>query len=303
MIQGAQEMMSQRLFSGLMMSACVFAVAGCGGGVGLGGGNGNNVNDNENVNQGPVDGGAGDDGAVTGDSGPGPDAEVTSCDPVTDDCCDPDGTPCDHGCDGTSCFPECDPGADPCCDPDGTACDHGCDGADCYPECDPGVDPCCNPDGTRSDGGHDVCALGGPLDPACDTCAEAVCQVDAYCCNTEWDLMCFDQVLTECGVDCAAGVLGCDDQYGSVAGYIGCAEGGGTCSFSTSTVSGSCAALCSARGGECVDAYNNDGDCGLAEQTGCNHVGYATEICICSRGCGADDPCTPPAVCQSGQCL
>lgn len=257
-------------------SGMVLAAA-CGGGAGLGTNGNQNVNDNQNQNQnqGGNDAGPGTDGQVSPDSGPGPDGSAG-----------------------------CLPGTDPCCDPDGTACDHGCDGTDCYPECDPGADACCNPDGTLSGGGHDVCELGGPLDAACDACVAAVCQTDAYCCNTEWDLMCFDAVLTECSVDCSAGVVSCDDQYGGMYPYTGCAQGGGTCTFGTSTYAGSCATLCANRGGECVDAYNNDNTaCGLAEQTGCGHTGYASEICICSRGCGANAPCTSPATCQNGQCL
>lgn len=293
-------MTSPRSLGFLLVGAGIAALIGCGGGTGLG--TGDNSNDN-NTNQGSQDGGTGADGQTPQDSGPGPDGAVGPCIPGTDPCCDPDGTPCDHGCDGTSCYPDCDPATDSCCEDDGTACAHGCDGTSCYPQCDPSTDLCCNPDGTLSAGSHGLCELGGPLDPACDPCVAAVCQVDEYCCSNEWDLLCFDAVLAECGQDCSTGVIGCDDQYGGVTNYVGCAQGGGTCTFSTSTISSSCATKCAGAGGECVDAYNNSGTCGLAERTGCSHTGYGTEICICSRGCGAGAPCTPPATCQSGQCI
>ena len=235
-----------------------------------------------------------------------PDADVSGCEYGVDPCCDPDGTACDHGCDGTDCYPECAPGVDPCCESDGTACDHGCDGTTCYPDCDPAVDGCCNPDGT-STMGHGVCELGGPLDPTCDPCVDAVCQVDSYCCNNDWDELCLDVVGTEasCTEDCAAGLPSCDDQYGAAPNYVGCDQGAGTCGFNTTTSIDSCAVICASLGGECVDAYNDAADvCSYSnEQTGCNHTGYQTEICMCSRGCGSQAPCVSPAVCTDGQCL
>jgi hypothetical protein len=273
-------MMGMKFCWSVGLSFWMVVMVGCGGGSGIGtDSNSNfngNANSNSNGNQNQYDAGLGEDGALPDDGGgPGPDGDVTACDPSTDVCCDADGTLCDHGCDGTNC----------------------------YPECDPATHPCCDADGTLTGGGHDVCELGGPLDSACDTCAEAVCQVDPYCCGNDWDLLCFDAVGSECGVDCATGVVSCDDQYGGAVNYLGCLQGGGTCSFNTSTSASSCADLCASFGGECVDAYNNSGDCGHDEQTGCGHTGFATEICICSRGCGANDPCTPPGVCQDGQCI
>ncbi len=46
---------------------------------------------------------------------------------------------------------------------------------------------------------HDICDVGPSLNSNCDPCVTDICQVDSYCCNTEWDQTCVDQVLTICG--------------------------------------------------------------------------------------------------------
>ncbi len=48
---------------------------------------------------------------------------------------------------------------------------------------------------------HEVDEEGSPLDPMCGACAEAVCAVDSYCCETEWDDVCVGEVDLYC-VDC-----------------------------------------------------------------------------------------------------
>ena len=45
---------------------------------------------------------------------------------------------------------------------------------------------------------HSRCVLGGPLAPDCDTCVAAICEVDAYCCTTEWDEHCVADVRSIC---------------------------------------------------------------------------------------------------------
>ena len=54
---------------------------------------------------------------------------------------------------------------------------------------------------------HVACTLGGPLAYGCDeppvspSCVATVCGVDPYCCNTEWDVVCVNEV-THCGKNC-----------------------------------------------------------------------------------------------------
>jgi hypothetical protein len=79
-------------------------------------------------------------GSVVDDCQPGsPIAEV--CDNADNDC---DGQTDE---DPYICS-DCNPETDDCCEADGTACEHGCDGTECYPECNPSIDPCCADDGT-----------------------------------------------------------------------------------------------------------------------------------------------------------
>ncbi len=102
------------------------------------------------------------------------------CDPAST-CCNADGTACDHGCNGTSCYPECNP-LQNCCTERGTletACPHGCDlvTGNCWQDCDPdALLFCCESDGTWN--------------PAAEGC-------------------CID----EPGADCIAGFTNCTSRY------------------------------------------------------------------------------------------
>jgi hypothetical protein len=49
---------------------------------------------------------------------------------------------------------------------------------------------------------HDVCEIGSALDASCDECAALVCEEDDFCCNTEWDEVCVDEVATLCEQTC-----------------------------------------------------------------------------------------------------
>ncbi len=49
---------------------------------------------------------------------------------------------------------------------------------------------------------HPKCEVGGPLDPACDPCVAAVCALDSFCCNINWDGQCVAEVATICGETC-----------------------------------------------------------------------------------------------------
>lgn len=47
---------------------------------------------------------------------------------------------------------------------------------------------------------HDRCTPGGPLSPACDLCVAEICNVDPFCCSTQWDGNCVAEVGYVCGV-------------------------------------------------------------------------------------------------------
>jgi hypothetical protein len=49
---------------------------------------------------------------------------------------------------------------------------------------------------------HDKCTTGGKLTSTCDPCVKQICATDSYCCTTQWDLFCVDDVSTICGQTC-----------------------------------------------------------------------------------------------------
>ena len=49
---------------------------------------------------------------------------------------------------------------------------------------------------------HAFCDVGVALVASCDPCVAAICAVDPFCCTTEWDSICVDEVATECGITC-----------------------------------------------------------------------------------------------------
>ena len=67
-------------------------------------------------------------------------------------------------------------------------------GNDLDDDCDGGVDEgCACP--------HDTCTVGARLDPSCSPCVANICNVDPFCCETEWDALCVSRVATVCGDD------------------------------------------------------------------------------------------------------
>ncbi len=46
---------------------------------------------------------------------------------------------------------------------------------------------------------HGECSLGGALLAECSLCATTVCQADAFCCESEWDVLCVERAVAECG--------------------------------------------------------------------------------------------------------
>lgn len=67
---------------------------------------------------------------------------------------------------------------------------------------------------------HDVCTTGAALFASCSPCVDVVCQNDAYCCTTSWNIYCVQKATSLCG-EC---------------GGTGGTGGGGSCSHDECTV-------------------------------------------------------------------
>jgi hypothetical protein len=97
----------------------------------------------------------------------------------------------------------------------------------------------------------------------------------------------------------------CQDQYGPSVTLM-CDQTEAQCAFNFANGSQSCAAVCTAGGGECVEMFSDYADnCGFDPQApqGCEYVGFGDAVCICSRGCGGGAACVAPALCNAGNCL
>lgn len=60
---------------------------------------------------------------------------------------------------------------------------------------------------------HSMCCEGVKLTPGCDSncCVEAICTLDPYCCNVEWDALCVEHVAeAPCLKDCSP--VACGDS-------------------------------------------------------------------------------------------
>ncbi|MEM9452751.1 MAG: hypothetical protein AAGF11_01145 [Myxococcota bacterium] len=73
----------------------------------------------------------------------------------------------------------------------------------------------------------------------------------------------------------------CDDRYGAVPGYLLCEQVGEECRFYAQT-NGSCDALCSGSGGDCLAAFRDMGNsCMIIEEIDCSTT-RADQICVCT---------------------
>src|SRR5262245_53164716 len=50
---------------------------------------------------------------------------------------------------------------------------------------------------------HGLCTTGPALDPSCDSCVGEICMADPFCCSSNWDGICVNEVMTICGSSCA----------------------------------------------------------------------------------------------------
>jgi hypothetical protein len=49
---------------------------------------------------------------------------------------------------------------------------------------------------------HSRCKVGGALDESCSGCVSDICDQDPFCCETEWDSLCVEEVGTICEKTC-----------------------------------------------------------------------------------------------------
>jgi hypothetical protein len=149
---------------------------------------------------------------------------------------------------------------------------------------------------------HDICDQGASLEPSCDPCVGQICQRDPFCCQQDWDEICVSEVFSICSIDCAPNLPSCDSQYMGGPGYYFCSQTGAICSMGASLNGTTCNEICEDGGGECEGGFNNQGQCGLGQNIGCNGSGLNTAICLCSRGCGGGPACPSGQTCNNGQC-
>jgi hypothetical protein len=68
---------------------------------------------------------------------------------------------------------------------------------------------------------HFYCEEGEALTSSCDSCVSAVCQIDPYCCDTAWDWVCVDEVITACNrADCPTASGACEHGICSLGGPL-----------------------------------------------------------------------------------
>jgi hypothetical protein len=114
---------------------------------------------------------------------------------------------------GVALTASCDPCAQTVCNIDAYCCDTAWD-ATCVDEAGQYCGQC---GGSGSGCAHDECDEGVALSASCSACASQVCNVDDYCCDTEWDSYCVDYADQYCGGcggssscahdECVAGVM------------------------------------------------------------------------------------------------
>ena len=154
--------------------------------------------------------------------------------PGDGDCCEPTGTP---GCDDVECCTTvceadafcCDVEWDAiCADVASSACGELCDGpGGCREDIDGNgavdvedlvsliLDWDCGGGGGPCVGDGDCCTANGT--PGCEdaACCGAVCAIDVFCCDVEWDALCADQAEATCEI-CAGSAGPGDDCIGDV---------------------------------------------------------------------------------------
>jgi hypothetical protein len=237
--------------------------------------------------------------AVCGDNECNGEETCDSCAGDCGDCCGNGVCEAAFGEDCNTCTDDCGECPSDCCAPNGT------------PECDDtqcvnvvcAADPfCCsnNWDGICGTEALEMCPVCGGALPGGNCCVEQdqttgcedgdcqniVCAVDAFCCETEWDMLCADEALEMCascgGVTqafCGDNECNGDEDCASCTEDCGDCCGDGVCDGNVGEDCASCAADC----GACPVASCQD-RCGDAYDQG--------QVCQCDDICfGAGDCC------------
>jgi hypothetical protein len=129
---------------------------------------------------------------------------------------------------------------------------------------------------------HSKCETGTALTTGCDPCVDRICAADSSCCSSP--------------VPCAS-------IYGASPGYIDCGGTDTYCDMNVSFTGQSCAQMCAAGGGTCIDAWDNSGTCGLSTDFDCDYTGSVAAICRCTRpmaGGSWDQDCVDAVHTQCG---
>jgi hypothetical protein len=181
------------------------------------------------------------------------------------DACIGDGGSCAHSecSEGSALAPSCSGCASIVCQNDPYCCDTEWDDI-CLEE----VAEFCGESACYGGGSctHDSCSLGGPLSPSCGGCETTICAQDPYCCETEWDEQCVEEVTTFCGASCDNG--SCDHGLCSIGSPLS-----GSCSSCTAAVCDADPYCCDEQwDAQCVDEVNEicgSGTCYTCEHSEC----------------------------------
>ena len=127
---------------------------------------------------------------------------------------------------------------------------------------------------------------------------DCVCEFDPFCCMVEWDDLCADQGIKECGLDCGDP---CEPQCFTEEGIIlecgddGCGGSCGQCKDNAMCVNGHCVAICQP---QCYTSNGNKLECGSDGCGGSCGQCEAGEECVNGK-CVSD--CQPQCVSADGQ--
>lgn len=126
--------------------------------------------------------------------------------------------------------------------------------------------------------------------PGCDDlpCTEAICELDSYCCETEWDALCAGMAQTN--VEDAGVCMGTGGSCGGLCGdgVVGVGE------VCDGALMGE--ATCESEGFEGGGTLACDAGCGAFDTSGC--VDWVGECCASNGSPGCDDAACAMAVCE-----
>jgi hypothetical protein len=231
-----------------------------------------------------------------GGGGSGGSGTAGVCAPCTDDndCAPVPNAKCDVNQNGGECVDALPLGA-PCssasscvsgnCPSDDSVC---CD-EPCHRQCEACL-------GAKTGGSDGTC---GPVSASSDPdseCSDApgACGPDGTGCNGAAN-----------DPHCNGAQCTCVQQYTHADIIEVCGQTNTECTLRVDVMTVDCATICQAGGGECLQFRNDNPNfsCGLGAAYACTYTGFASAICICSRGCDGDPACVTPFTCTGGDCL